>query len=70
MVIPSYTGSFKFPSSSRSIGARKGGLFSRGNRQHARQYNFYRRYKNTSDADSKCPDGECYNSILNWCFPC
>ena len=71
MVNPSYNGSFKFPSSTRSIGARKGGLFSRGNRQQARQFNFNRRNPMPGAEDDSCPsDFECWDTFFSSCQPC
>lgn len=78
MVNPSYNGSFKFPSSTRSTGARKGGAFSRGNRQHIRQYNFYKNNQpsrtsstgQTVGDDDDCPPEQCYNSFFNQCCLC
>ncbi len=63
MVNPSYNGSFKFPSSTRSIGSRKGGPFSRGNKHHARIFAFLKRNKGTTGmGDSNpCPEGLCFS---------
>ena len=66
---PIYSGSFKFPSSTRSIGARKGGLFSRGNKHQAQIYNFYKRNNNSGMGSADCGSGYCMNDILG-CLPC
>ena len=79
MVNPSYNGSFKFPSSTRSTGARKGGLFSRGNRQHARIFNYFKTNRPISayysthhmmGAGADCPPDYCYTAAFNACLYC
>jgi hypothetical protein len=67
MVNPSYNGSFKFPSSTRSTGARKSSLFT--GRQSARIFNFNKRNRMPGE-DENC-EGilECWNSFFNQCMP-
>lgn len=71
MVIPSYNGSFKFPTSTRSTGAKKvAGSFGRGNRHDARKYNFNK--KNTSTTGQVCGDPNCGEmcSLDGVCYCC
>ena len=82
MVNPSYNGSFKFPSSTRSTGARKGGLFSRGNRQEARIFNYfktnrpisayYSTYHMMGGESDSCGEAMnmCWDTFFNTCLPC